>query len=306
MTSADTSIHDVSVWWRLNDSGSTGDLANTNSFYSIQAKHGGVNGNLIAVTPITMKLNAGDFLELVWLVDSANISLATLPASVSPTYPLTPSVIISVQQVMYTQLGPMGPQGVDGEQGEEGPMGPPGLTGPQGIQGNTGSQGPIGPAVYLEADYQEADMFLVQGNQGIQGPQGVTGNTGSQGPAGPAVYLEADYQEADMFLVPGPQGIPGTSGGGGSGQVSTATIDFGTSPVDEASFTVTNASITSSSYINVFVMGDSTVDNDAEAHQHAGASWKFATTPGTGSFTVYITSTVDLCWGTFKIRYSYA
>lgn len=96
------------------------------------------------------------------------------------------------------------------------------------------------------------------------------------------------------------------SGGGGGAAVGTATIDFGASPVAEGSFTVTDANISSTSYVNVFVMGDSTVDNDVEAHRHAGASWQFSVVPNSGSFTVYINNMADLCWGTFKIRYSYA
>lgn len=94
------------------------------------------------------------------------------------------------------------------------------------------------------------------------------------------------------------------SGGGGS--VGTATIDFGSSPVAEKSFTITDAGISTSSYINVYVMGDTTADNDLDAHLHAGASWKMVPVPGTGSFTLYITSLIDMCWGTFKIRYSYS
>ncbi|CAB4165500.1 hypothetical protein UFOVP820_60 [uncultured Caudovirales phage] len=88
--------------------------------------------------------------------------------------------------------------------------------------------------------------------------------------------------------------------------VGTTTIDFGATPVANASFTITDASIASSNYVEAFVMIDSTVDNDTDAHQHAAASWKLAALPAAGSFTLYITSLVDLCWGTFKIRYVYA
>lgn len=93
----------------------------------------------------------------------------------------------------------------------------------------------------------------------------------------------------------------------GSGSpVVTATIDFGATPLAESSFTITDASITSSSYIQVFVMADSTADNDADAHRHAAASWKLTALPTTGSFTLYVTSLIDLCWGTFKVRYTYS
>lgn len=86
----------------------------------------------------------------------------------------------------------------------------------------------------------------------------------------------------------------------------TATIDFGSTPVEEKSFTITDGSITSTSYVEAFVMGDTTVDNDLDAHKHAAASWKLICTPGSGSFTLDITCLMDLCHGTFKIRYVYA
>jgi hypothetical protein len=93
--------------------------------------------------------------------------------------------------------------------------------------------------------------------------------------------------------------------GSGSPMV-TATIDLGVTPLCNAAITVTDASISATSYIQVFVMGDTTVDNDLDAHLHAGASWKFIPVPAAGSFTLYIDALIDLCWGTFKIRYTYA
>jgi len=93
--------------------------------------------------------------------------------------------------------------------------------------------------------------------------------------------------------------------GSGSPMV-TATIDIGATPVNNTSVTVVDASISPTSYVQVFVMGDSTVDNDTDAHLHAGASWKLIPVPAAGSFTLYIDALMDLCWGTFKIRYTYA
>lgn len=93
----------------------------------------------------------------------------------------------------------------------------------------------------------------------------------------------------------------------GSGStIATTTIDLGAIPVSSTSVTVTNASISATSYIQVFVMGDATVDNNIDAHLHAGASWKLITVPAAGSFTLYIDALIDLCWGTFNIRYTYA
>lgn len=86
----------------------------------------------------------------------------------------------------------------------------------------------------------------------------------------------------------------------------TATIDFGATPLAEQSFTVTDASITSGMAVEAFVMVDSTVDNNTESHRHAAASWQLSALPASGSFTLYVTCLIDMCHGTFKIRYAYA
>lgn len=95
-------------------------------------------------------------------------------------------------------------------------------------------------------------------------------------------------------------------GGGGSGVYGTATIDFGATPVNEASFTVTDAAVSATSYVLPFVMVDTTADNDTDAHMHAAASLKLTALPAAGSFTLYAYAQEGLCFGTFKVRYSVA
>lgn len=85
-----------------------------------------------------------------------------------------------------------------------------------------------------------------------------------------------------------------------------ATIDFGATPVESASFVITDVNITTTTEVEAWVVVDSTVDNDQESHRHAAASWKLSALPGTGSFTLYVDCLIDLCHGTFKIRYAYA
>lgn len=87
---------------------------------------------------------------------------------------------------------------------------------------------------------------------------------------------------------------------------SSTTIDFGSTPVSEASFTITDANITATTVVEPFVLVDSTIDNDQDSHRHAAASWKLAALPATGSFTLYITCLLDMCNGTFKVQYAYA
>jgi collagen type VII alpha len=118
----------------------------------------------VAAWNYMLQVAANDYVELYWQATNTNVALLAEPGQINPVRPAVPSVILTAQQVMFTQLGPTGAQGVTGP------------TGAQGIQGVTGPQGNIGPT----------------GNQGPTGAQGVTGPTGSQGiqgvtgPTGPA------------------------------------------------------------------------------------------------------------------------
>jgi hypothetical protein len=85
----------------------------------------------------------------------------------------------------------------------------------------------------------------------------------------------------------------------------TATIDFGSTPVNESVITVTDAAISSTDYVDAFIMIDFTVDNNVDDHRHAAASWKLSCLPSNGSFDLYVDCLVDLCYGTFKIRYTF-
>lgn len=87
-----------------------------------------------------------------------------------------------------------------------------------------------------------------------------------------------------------------------------ATINFGSTPVAEKSFTITDASISSGMLIEAFVSaGDSHADNNTEAHNHAAASWRLAPSlGGAGSFTLDVYCLMDLCYGNFKVRYAYS
>lgn len=142
-----------------------------------------------------------------------------------------------------------------------------GFLGPRGAAGSTGATGPKGDT----------------GLTGATGPKGDTGSTGPTGATGPI----------------GPTGPAGMAANG------VATIDFGATPVAEGNFTITDAAITGASIISPFVQADSTADNDAEAHRHAAASWQLSAVPATGAFDLYVNNNMDLCWGTFKVRYFY-
>jgi hypothetical protein len=85
----------------------------------------------------------------------------------------------------------------------------------------------------------------------------------------------------------------------------TATIDFGSTPVADASFVIADSGVTSASYMEAYVQGDATVDNSASEHAFAAVSWRLFCVPGNGSFTLNVTCLVGLCTGTFDVRYVY-
>ena len=156
-TNSDTQIHDANVWLRKNDSGSTGDVPDTDSKFSVISSHGGVHGNVIGTVNFVLSLAAGDYIELIWSTTNTQVTLETIAAGTSPTSPRVPSVVFTATQVMYTQLGPTGATG------SLGPTGPTGAS-------ITGPTGPTGAA------------STVAGPTGPTGSIGATGPTGAQGP----------------------------------------------------------------------------------------------------------------------------
>jgi hypothetical protein len=99
-TNADTQIHDANVWLRKNDSGSSGDVAASDSRFSITASHGGVNGNVIGTVNFVLPLVANDYLELMWATSSTQISILAEAAQTSPlAHPSIPGIICTVVQV---------------------------------------------------------------------------------------------------------------------------------------------------------------------------------------------------------------
>lgn len=99
LTNSDTSIHNVNLWLRKNDTGSTGDVADSNSQYAIVNSHGGIHGQLIAAINYVMTLNAGDYLQLMWSATSTQCYIETIAAGTSPVTPVSPGVILTACQV---------------------------------------------------------------------------------------------------------------------------------------------------------------------------------------------------------------
>ena len=82
------------VWLRVNEVdifGSTGQVG------LLQRKSAGVANSLISGWNFYINLNAGDYVELFWLVSNAtDVTLATFPKSTSPAYPGTASLVTTI------------------------------------------------------------------------------------------------------------------------------------------------------------------------------------------------------------------
>jgi len=164
------------------------------------------NPYVVAAWDFMLTVDAGDTLELYWDTDNTNIRLEHLDAD-APA-PATPSVIVSVMQVTYTQMGATGATGVAGPTGANGVQGVTGVTGatgPQGVIGVTGVTGATGP--------QGATGVGTTGATGAQGVTGVTGATGPQGATGVGT--------TGATGVAGPTGVTGATGPQGATGVGT-------------------------------------------------------------------------------------
>lgn len=192
------------------------------SYFAIPTSKGGVPGELVGtINFVATATGEDDYVELFWTAESTDVGITTIDAT--GTIPTSPGVILTVVQVMYTQLGPTGPTGSIGPTGGIGPTGPTGATGaastvagptgptgPQGIAGSIGPTGPTGAASTV------AGPTGPQGNVGsvgptgptgaastIAGPTGPTGSVGNVGPTGPT---------GAASTVAGPTGPAGNTG----------------------------------------------------------------------------------------------
>lgn len=104
-TNTDSSIHNVNVWLRKNDSGVTGDVADSNSQYAVVGSHGGIHGQLIAAVNFVFTAAANDFFEIMWQPESTQVYIETIPANTTPTTPVAPGIIVTACQQAQIGVG---------------------------------------------------------------------------------------------------------------------------------------------------------------------------------------------------------
>lgn len=92
----DTSIHTGYLWLRVNNV----DAAGTASKFDVPAKHGTVDGYLIAACNFYVSLNANDYVELWGAVSNAAVYCEAYAAQTSPfAMPSIPSVVATLSFV---------------------------------------------------------------------------------------------------------------------------------------------------------------------------------------------------------------
>lgn len=100
LQNTDEQIHDVDIWLRKNDSGSSGDLPASDSRFSVSSSHGGIPGHLIGTVNFVLPLAANDYIELMWATSDTDITIHAEPAQSTPlAHPSIPGIICTVVQV---------------------------------------------------------------------------------------------------------------------------------------------------------------------------------------------------------------
>jgi hypothetical protein len=176
------SVEEVTFWLKLNGN----DYPNSATTITIFPRKSSdePSRQLVPITFVGTSTSVNDFVEIYWHGTNTSLSLIHDIAGTSPVHPVTPSVIVGITQVTYTQLGPTGATGPTGEQGVLAQSSAPSDTGvlwldtsvtgiegmgPTGATGSTGATGATG----------------ITGQTGQTGPTGLTGVTGSTGATGP-------------------------------------------------------------------------------------------------------------------------
>ena len=93
ITNSAAQIHTITVWIRQNGV----DIVASSSEVNLPVKRGSVNSATILAVNYLIPVQAGDYIELMYVADDAAVSLTTIPASVvAPIHPAAPAVIITV------------------------------------------------------------------------------------------------------------------------------------------------------------------------------------------------------------------
>jgi hypothetical protein len=95
-SNTDNSNQDIIIWVKKNGV----DVPDSSGIAAAPPFKAGSNGQVIASWNYYLSLSAGDYIQICWHVEQANvITLETIAAGTSPTHPRTPSTILTAQRV---------------------------------------------------------------------------------------------------------------------------------------------------------------------------------------------------------------
>jgi len=160
----------------------------------------------------------------------------------------------------------MGVAGSVGSQGVSGPTGPPGSDGDIGDDGSPGSPGPVGPS-------------------------GSAGTPGVAGPIGPPGQDADTPEEPQIVLLSTSLSV----------NVKQTEVDFGSTPISETEFIVTDSEVTALSQLIGTVAYEAPTGKDLDELEMDAIDLKFA--PGTGQFTLRMKGEEGYLEGKFKVNY---
>lgn len=100
MVNTDANIHDIDIWMRKNGT----DVADSNSQFSIPAKHAGIDGHSIGALNLFIDLAANEYVELMWATTDTSTTIQYIGAQTGPIRPATPSVIVTMSLVSIPTL----------------------------------------------------------------------------------------------------------------------------------------------------------------------------------------------------------
>jgi len=95
-SNTDNSIHDTDIWLRMNGV----DVPASDSRFSVIARHGSVDGNVIGCVNFVLGVTTNDYLELMWATSNVAAYIHAEAAASSPfARPSIPGIICTVVQV---------------------------------------------------------------------------------------------------------------------------------------------------------------------------------------------------------------
>ena len=95
-SNTDNSIHDTNIWLRKNGS----DVPASDSRFSVIARHGSIDGNVIGCVNFVLAMTTNDYLELMWATSNVAAYIHAEVAQTSPfAHPSIPDIICTVVQV---------------------------------------------------------------------------------------------------------------------------------------------------------------------------------------------------------------